>query len=150
MMKRILSLLLCLVLCLGYMTLASAAAFVEPEATDVELKDPPPQRMSYTNATQTLIGISGGQAICVGSLTGYQGTTTKVEITLTLQRKLSSSNTWTDYYNHPKQTFNSYKGTAQCTKDIIAGYQYRTKAVYTAYAGTKYETFTEYSGAMSY
>jgi len=143
-MKRLLSLALCLVLSFGCMTLVSAATPTEAETA------PSPQRMAYTSHTQTAISISGGKAICVGSLTGYKGITTKVEITLTLQRKLASSNTWSDYYNHPKQTFNDYCGTATCTKDIVSGYQYRTKALYTAYAGSNYETFTEYSGALSY
>ena len=145
-MKRILSALLCLVFCLGGMTFAFAAMPVEAEAAE----PPTIMRMSYTNNTTTLISIVNGQAICVGTLAGYQGITTKVEITLTLQRKLASSSTWTDYYNHPKQTFNDWRGTASCTRDIVKGYQYRTKAVYTAWSGTKYETFTEYSGAMAY
>lgn len=144
-MKRLLSVLLCMALVFGCATLVSAATSFD------EVKEPPIQvRTAYTNSFKTLISISGGQATCVGSLTGYQGTTTKVEITLTLQRKLASSSTWSDYYNHPKQTFNTYCGTASFSKAVVSGYQYRTKAVYTAYAGTKYETFTEYSGAMAY
>ena len=148
-MKRLLSLVLCLILGLGCMTFASAAAYAGP-AAEAEPNDPPPQRMAYTHQTITQISISGGKAICVGNITGYQGLTTKVDITLTLQRKLATSSTWSDYYNHPKQTFNTYCGTASFSKDIVSGYQYRTKAVYTAWAGTKYETFTEYSGAMAY
>jgi len=144
-LKRFLSVLLCFMIGIGCMTLVSAATF-----SDEAREQPPQLRMAYVSNTQTNIGISNGKAICVGSLTGYQGTTTKVEITLTLQRKLASSSTWTDYYNHPKQTFNSYCGTASFTKDIVKGYQYRTKAVFKAYAGSKYETFTEYSGALAY
>jgi len=143
-MKRFLSLALCLVLGLGCMALASAATPIEAEVA------PLPQRFSYINDTVTSIGISGGKAICVGNLTGYQGTTTKVEITLTLQRKLASSSSWTNYYDHPKQTFNDYCGTASFSKDIVSGYEYRTKAVYVAYAGTKSETHTAYSGVMTY
>jgi hypothetical protein len=149
-MKRFLSLALCLILGLSCMTLASAAASADL-AAEVAINDPPPPtRMAYTHQTITQISISGGKAICVGTLTGYQSITTKVEITLTLQRKLASSSTWSDFYNHPKQTFNDYRGTANFSRDIVKGYQYRTKAVYTAWSGTKSETFTEYSGAMSY
>lgn len=148
-MKRFFSLVLCLILGLGCMTLVSAAAPADLTA-EAEILDPPIQRLAYTLETKTLISISGGKAHCTGSLTGYQGITTKVDITLTLQRKLASSSTWTNYYNHPKQTFNSYRGTATFSKDIVRGYQYRTRAVYTAWAGTKSETFTEYSGAMAY
>ena len=147
-MKRLLSLVLCVILGIGCVVPASAAAPADL-ATEVEL-DPPILRMSYTHQTVTQISISGGKAICVGNITGYKGTTTKVEITLTLQRKLASSSTWSNYYNHPKQTFNTHCGTVSFSKDIVKGYQYRTKAVYTAYAGTKYETFTEYSGAQAY
>ena len=100
--------------------------------------------------TQTLIEINGGNATCVGSIAGHSGTTTKVEVTLTLQRKLASSSTWSNYYNHPKQTFNSFKGTATFTKAVVKGYQYRTKAVYVAYAGSKSETLTAYSSALAY
>jgi len=130
---------------LGCMTLASAATLA-----DEAIETPTQLRMAYIDNTQTLISISGGKAICVGSIAGYQGTTTKVVITLILQRKLASNSTWTDYYSDPPQTFNSYRGTASLTKDIVKGYQYRTKAVYTAYAGAKYETLTQYSGALSY
>jgi len=144
-LKRSLSVLLCLMIGVSCMTLASAATL-----TDEAREQPPQLRMAYVSNAQTNIGINSGKAICVGSLTGYQGITTKVEITLTLQRKLSTSSTWTDYYNHPKQTFNAYCGTASFSKDIVQGYQYRTKAVYTAWSGTKSETFTEYSGAMTY
>jgi len=144
-LKRVLSVLLCLAIGLGCMTVASAAIPAD------EVNGSPPQtRMAYINKTQTLISISGGKAICVGTLTGYQGITTKVEITLTLQRRPDSSSTWTDYVINPKQTFNSYKGTDSLTKDVVKGYQYRTKAVYTAYSGANYETLTEYSSAVSY
>jgi len=130
-MKRIFTLLLCLLLGLSFATLSSA-------------------RLSYINDATTNIGPSGGQAISVGVCNGYQGITTKVEITLTLQRKLASSSTWTDYYTAPKQTFNNYHGAAQLIRNMEKGYQYRTKAVYVAYSGTKSETLTGYSGAISY
>ena len=97
-MKRLLSLVLCIIIGIGCMISASAAAVANP-AVEAAPNDPPPQRMAYTHQTITQISISGGKAICVGNLTGYQGTTTKVEITLTLQRKLASSSTWSNYYS---------------------------------------------------
>lgn len=143
-MRRIFSVLLSLVIGLSCMVLASATTFAETN-------EPPPQlRMLYIGGTETLISISGSNAICVGSLTGYQGVTTKVEITLTLQSKLSSSSTWTNFYCHPKQTFNDFRGTVSVSTGIVKGYQYRTMVVYTAYSGTKYETLTQYSGVATY
>jgi len=144
-MKRLLLVLLCLAVGIGGVTIMSAAVPAE------EAREAPVQtRMSYVNSTLTSISIVNGQAICVGTLIGYQGVTTKVEITLTLQFKTASSSTWSDYYKHPKQTFNTWRGTASCSPAVVRGYQYRTKALYTAYSGVKFESFIEYSPTQSY
>jgi len=137
---------LALVLCLG------AAGTIVVGATNVDAREAEsiPTRLSYTNLTATSISISGGQATCLGHITGYNGTTTKVEITLYLERKLASSSSWSTYASGTKQTFNSYSGTYQMKKAVVSGYQYRTRAVYTAYAGSKSETITGYSNVVSY
>jgi len=145
-MKRLFALALCFLLVFSCMMVASATTTSADEANT----SPTPTRWSYINNTTTSIGISGGKAICAGSITGYKGITTKVEITLTLQRKLASSSTWDDFYNHPKQIFNDYCGTASFSKAIVSGYQYRTKAFYTAYSGSSSESLTQYSSVVSY
>lgn len=106
--------------------------------------------LSYTSITSTGVGISGGQVVCVGHISGYKGTTTKVEMTVYLERKLASSSTWSTYASSSKQTFNDYTGTYQMKVTAVKGYQYRTRAVYVAYAGTKSETITGYSSVTSY
>jgi len=129
------------------MTLASATT---GPAAEADPNDPPPQRLSYISTATTSISVSGGQASCTGSIVGYYGTTTKVEITLYLERKTASGSTWTTYASDPKQTFNSFTGMYTMKKSVISGYQYRVRAVYTAWAGTKSETLTGYSSVMSY
>jgi hypothetical protein len=150
-MRKICSAILsvALVLCMGVMgTLAVNAVAVNDSVFDVA--NPPPTRLSYISNTVTSISISGGQATCLGHVTGYNGTTTKVEITLYLERKLASSSTWSTYASDPKQTFNSYSGTYQMKKSVVSGYQYRVRAVYVAWAGSKSETLTGYSSVVSY
>jgi len=132
-MKRFLSVLLC-----SLLLLSLAAPLVSA-------------RFSYTNYTDTGIGIVSGKAIGVGDLEGYQGITTKVEITLTLQRRLKGTTGWSTYVSGTKQTFNNWYGTSSLSKaSIDKGYEYRTKAVYVAWSGSKSETITDYSPAMGY
>lgn len=137
---------LILVLCMG------ASGGVSVSATDVSAREsePPLLRLSYTHLTRTSLTISGGQATCTGYLLGYNGTTTKVVITLYLERKTASSSTWTVYASDPPQTFNSFTGKYTMKKTVTPGYQYRVRGVYTAYAGTKSETTTAYSAVVSY
>lgn len=118
--------------------------------TDAREADSPPSRLSYISMTVTNIGISGGQASCTGSIDGYKGTTTKVVITLYLERKLASSSTWTTYASSSPQTFNSYTGTYTMSKTVVKGYQYRVRAEYVAYAGSASEKLTGYSSVVAY
>jgi len=107
-------------------------------------------RLSYINMTTTVLSVSSGQATCVGSVSGYKGTTTKVVITLHLERKLASSSTWTTFASDPAKTFNDWTGTYQMKKTVTSGYQYRVRAVYTAFAGSASETLTGYSSVVSF
>jgi hypothetical protein len=137
---------LVLVLCIG----AAGAIGVCGTGNDAREADPPPTRLSYIMMTATSISISGGQASCTGSITGYNGTTTKVVITLYLERKLASSSTWSTYASDPSQTFNSFYGQYTMKKSVVKGYQYRVRAVYKAYAGSNSETLTGYSSVVAY
>ena len=108
-------------------------------------------KLSYIYSTNTQLGISSsGTATCYGSITGYQGTTTKVEIYLYLQQYKNgawstvSGGSW--YTSSP-----SYKCTLQKTKSGLAtGYQYRTKAAYYAWSGSNSESITAYSKTVTY
>jgi len=108
-------------------------------------------KWSYTATYDTRLSISpSGIATCTGSITGYQGTTTKVEIYLYLQQY--KNGTWStvsggSWYN----LYNSYTGTLQKTKSGLAkGYQYRVRAAYYAWSGSNSESITAYSKTVTY
>jgi hypothetical protein len=142
-MKKVISGILCAILLLLGAVSAQAAT---PSEAAIEL---PQLRSAYTNTTITTLGISGGQATCEGSITGYSGITTKVKIELYLERKTASSSTWSPYASGSK-TVNSYIGAYQLKVAVTSGYQYRVRGVYTAWSGTKSESLTSYSGVVTY
>ena len=135
-----------LVLCVGALGTVTVSATNE----DARQAEPPPTRLSYINTTATGLSISGGQATCAGTVVGYNGVTTKVVIKLYLERKLASVTTWSPYAEDPAQTFNSWTGGYQMKKAVVSGYQYRTRAVYTAYSGSNSESVTGYSSVVTY
>ncbi len=101
---------------------------------------------AYTRSTYTSLSILSGTASCVTSLTGYQGTTTNVEITMYLEKRFLffwlTETSWSG-------TFNSYSGSMY-EQHSVSGGTYRVKAVYVAYNGTASETITEYSSTVTY
>lgn len=101
----------------------------------------------YTNVEtiRTSLSISGGNASCIAKLTGVSGKTTKVTITMTLEKKVlfwwSEQETWT-------QTFNSYNGTLSKNYSGANSGTYRITAEYIAYSGTNSETITDTSSEV--
>lgn len=77
MLKRILALVMCLVLMCGM----SIAVSAESGNNQVQ------PRYSYTNIVSATLRNSSGKALCVGDVEGYPGTTTKIVLTMTLQKK---------------------------------------------------------------
>jgi len=107
-------------------------------------------RFSYTNSTATTLSISSsGVSTSTARLNGYQGTTTKVDITMTLQRKGGLFNLFWNDVTTWSQTFNSHSGTLSRTYNVSSG-TYRVKAVYKAFSGNNSETITSYSGEVKY
>ena len=148
-MKKLTAILVALVLVIG----VCVAGTVSASATNDISADfrPPPQRLSYINYTATNIGISGGEATCTGLVVGYNGTTTKIIITLYLEYKLANSSNWSAYADSSPQTTNGSSASLQMkVSGIPKGYQYRTHAVYKAYAGSAYEILDGYSSVVSY
>lgn len=96
----------------------------------------------YTNRAASYLTISGSTATCKSSLKGYYGTTTKIEVTQTLQVKdgnhWRTSQSWT-------ATYNSYTCDFVNTRTVYSGNTYRVKSEYKVYAGTSYETVYSYS-----
>jgi hypothetical protein len=149
-MKKAISGILCLVfLALGAVSVQATAIDLANLADFADQQDSPPTRLAYINTTNTTLGISGGQAISEGSIVGYSGITTKVTVALYLERKKASATTWTTVSSGSKTT-NGHVGAHQLKTAVTSGYQYRVRAVYTAYSGSNYETLTSYSGVKTY
>lgn len=101
----------------------------------------------YTNAetVRTSLSISSGNASCTAKLTGISGKTTKVTITMTLEKKVlfwwSEKETWT-------QTFNSKNGTLSKTYSGADSGTYRITAEYIAYGTSGSETINDISAEV--
>jgi len=147
-MEKVISGILCMAFLLLGAISSQALTFDEAGIGMVDF-DQPPSRLSYIGTANTTLNISGGQALCEGTVTGYSGITTKIVIALYLERKTASATTWTTIANGSK-TVNSYIGAYQLKAAVTSGYQYRVRAVYTAYSGTKSETLTSYSRIVTY
>lgn len=105
-------------------------------------------RWSYTNYTATSIRIaSGGTATCSSLIQGYPGTTTKVTIEMTLQKRFLLL-FWTDEQTW-KQTFTGEYGSLVKNCSVSSG-TYRVSTTYTAYSGNNYEVITMASQTTTY
>ncbi len=141
MVKKIFSMLLCLVFFLLTMTFGVSAKMVQEEEEEIQVQP----RYSYTVSTGTSLYMSNGSLICHGEVEGYYGVATKVTITLRLQKKVlfwwSDEQEWTE-------TYNQYYGSSTKSKANPKGGTYRTEAVYTVYSGSSSETITGYSSEL--
>ena len=146
MFKRGISLLMVLVLLLGF-SVSSYADPVIPIDRIVTENDSAIQPLyAYTRTYDESLSISNGTAKCTSSLTGINGTTTKIVIKMTLQKKTllwwSEVETWS-------ATYNTYYGTMTKSTTVGSG-TYRVKAVYTVYSGSNSESITDYSSQYKY
>ena len=89
---------------------------------------------------------TNGTVTIKGSITGYRGTTTKTSVHLYLQKYTNKQ--WSNVANWTLTT-NSSSCALSKSKTVSKG-KYRSKAVCTAYAGTKSEKITKYSTAITY
>jgi len=145
-MKKVISGILCLVFLVFGAISAQATAVSSADLVD---QNDPPMRLAYINTTVTNLVISSGQATSEGLASGYSGVTTKVTVALYLERKTASASTWTTIASGSKTT-NGHVGAHQLKTSVGTGYQYRVRAVYTAWSGTKSETLTSYSRVVTY
>lgn len=133
MCKKLISLALCVVMLLSVSVVASAEDTGVAPAYD------------YTCYNSTSISYSNGTMYCDASIEGYSGITTKIEITMTLQKKglwWSKVQSWSGTYNKDYATLSKSYATTKSGK-------YRVKAVYKVYSGSDSEKITSYSGERS-
>ena len=140
-MKKVISTIISVVIILCL----SLTAFAEPE-----LQTPSDDDISvcylYTDKISGTLSITNKAATCKSTVRGISGTTTKIVITQTLQKKNGSS--WTKYGSWTK-TFNSWYAIYSNSKESLSNGTYRVKTTADVYSGSKYETVTAYSKTAS-
>lgn len=147
MYKKIISLMLSIILifCVSVVAYAETPA-ITPEILEQTESDVMPC-FEYTSTTGTSLNIStNGTATCLATLNGYSGTTTKIIIKMTLQKKTllwwSTEESWS-------ATINSWYGGLSKTASIDSG-TYRVKVKFTVYSGSNSEEITTYSQEKKY
>ena len=100
----------------------------------------------YTYSCSSNLTISGSTATCKSSLTGYIGTTTKIEVTQTLQVKNGAMWRKADEWS---TTYYSYTCDYVNNRTVYSGNKYRVKSEFKVYSGSSYETITDYSDPVS-
>ncbi len=90
---------------------------------------------------------SSGTATVLCSVYGYQGTTTRVEITANLQQY--KNGTWTTIKSFSAES-DSHRTSLSETHHLSKGYAYRVRAVIKAYRGSSVETRTVTSSESRY
>lgn len=96
---------------------------------------------NYSTSASATLTISNGTATCKSIFKGIPGVTTKVKITMILEKKTNGE--WNPYKTWTA-TINDTNGTLTKTTAVSSG-TYRVHSVFTAYSGTKSEKLTRYS-----
>lgn len=136
MFKKILALVMCVVLMCGTGLIASA------ETAENQIQP----RYDYTNIISTSLNNVSGKAQCVGNVAGYSGTTTKIVMKMTLQKKTLF---WWSKVQEWSLTSNTYYATLSKTVAVESG-TYRVKLVATVYSGSNSEEVDNYSQTNSF
>ncbi len=131
-MKKVISLLMAmLLLCVP---LSAAAAEAAPENQVQPMMD-------YTSAYSVSMYLSDGVAQCYTSVAGYTTLCTRIDITMTLQKK---SLLWWSEVESWTMSVNDYSADFYEIGLITKG-TYRVKAEITVYSGSNTEELTGYS-----
>lgn len=125
MFKKILALVMCFVMICGTGLIANAET--------VENQVQP--RYSYTNTIGATLANSNGKALCIADVNGYSGTTTKIVVTMTLQKKTLL---WWSKVQEWTTTANTHYAVLSKTVSVDSG-THRVKVEAKVYAGSNYE-----------
>lgn len=100
----------------------------------------------YTNTIVTTLSISSGTATCSTKINGYNGTTTKIVVKMTLQKK---NLLWWSEVESWSTAINNWYGSVTRTASVSSG-TYRVKTELTVYSGSNSEEITNYSQEKKY
>ena len=131
MLKKIISMMLCLVVIMSICSISVSAS------------DLISINYAYTRSCNSDIVVSNTTITAKSTVMGYSGKTTKIVIKQTLQKK-SSSGTWTTV-GTSSNTVNSHINVYSKKYTSLSSGKYRLKSVFTVYAGNNSETITKYS-----
>lgn len=139
-MRRMIGFFLAAVALISMFAVQSFAAEVNPGESGIM------PCYEYVKTVTVNLDISDdGTATATSKITGYSGTTTKVYITMYLERKEDGKwktvESWSD-------SAASYRLTLEESVDVDSGYTYRVRASCQVYAGSNYEFISEYSGEI--
>lgn len=137
MTKKLLSAILCTVLCFTMPTILSAKA---AEKNSISLR--------YVNVTSVSAELSfrGENTVIAGTVKGKVGVT-QISAETRLQRKDRSG--WVSVESWSGTSYNDYMSISESTT-VAKGYTYRVRLDVTAYAGGKSESITQYSKEVSH
>lgn len=139
MFKKILSIVMVAVLCCSLGLTANAQSISTSESSVQP-------RYNYTSTVSATLVNSSGNAKSSVVVDGYIGTTTKIKITMTLQKKTllwwSETESWTT-------TANDYFASISKTVSVKSG-KYRVKADIVVYSGSASESITKYSSEKEF
>ena len=137
-MKKLFSILLAIVI--------SFCMSVSVIATETPMEGDVAPCLEYAKNVKSYLTIASDTATCTSKITGISGTTTKILVIQTLQKKSGSTwgdiAVWSDVYIGTSYTFIN-------TKTSLSSGSFRVKTYAKIYSGSSYETTTEYSGTVT-
>lgn len=146
MKKYILSLVLCcFMLCTGSVqAFAIAPSAKTPSIESIAIS---PLMDYIVQADGSIYIDSNGVATVKSSVYGYQGTTTRVEISAKLQQYKGGQ--WVTLKTFTTES-NTHRTSLSSTYSVTKGYTYRVQATIRAYSGSSIETQTVTSSEANY
>ena len=126
---------------LGLVLVMAFSVFCLPASADED-----GTRYLYTYNCSTNLSISSLNATCTSKLDGYYGTTTKIEVTQTLQVKNGAQWRKCELWS---ATYYGYYCYYTNSRSVYSGNQYRVKSEFKVYSGSSYENNTVYSSTVS-
>lgn len=155
-LKKLVSFILTVSLCMGFSFTAFAQEDINAEDTndyswELENIDGTESllRWSYTNYTDQGLSInSSGKATMFASVKGYSGTTTKIIMYMYLQQYKNGG--WTNLTSTQDTIYSSSGSKQHYYSTCAKGYTYRLRCSYYVYSGNNYEHIIQCSPNYSY
>ncbi len=146
MKKRIMSVILCfLMICAG--SVQTFAAEPNTQVAGAGYFDVIPLMDYIAQAKGNLYIDASGTATVLCSVYGYQGTTTRVEISAKLQQYKNGA--WSTIQTFTAES-DSHRTSLSETHSVTKGYSYRVQATIKAYSGSSVESRTVTSSSATY